>query len=503
LHLLRPSRASHRSLAVASVTVLIVVGAPLVALADWGQFQGSGEHNGLSDGPTAPLAVAWSNEDIELEATDITGGLSSPTIANDGTIVVVAPTAVLGFDGADGSEVFSADRDLGPSSQPAIGPGPDGPIVVFTEGFGDGGPATTASAGVSPSPSPTLSDSGAETEDDEEFDSHVNAVDLATGESVWASPVPLEDVVQTPVAVDETSAYVGDVGGRVTAVELATGDVRWTEDLGTPIAGAVTLDAGRALVTTLGGRDEPSEIVALDAESGEDLWHASAEDASNLVSAPVVADGRVLTLDVIGGVVAFDAEDGRFLWRTEVINPIAPRGQPFLLQGVGAPAPVSADGRVFAVDVTGRVSAFEAETGALLWDHALNDPSQFSPPLLTSEHVLVPSDSGTLYAVDRESGHLVGRVDGGGTFLRGLSDAGDVLVGVMGFENAGVVAFGTDPGRTSIDEPSPTTLDVGRLLIGFLIGGVVLGAVAVSLARPLQRRLGPAIALDTEPDGTP
>ena len=497
MHLLRPSRASHRSLAVASITVLIVVGAPLVALADWSQFQGSARHNGLSDGPTAPLAVAWSNEDIELEATDITGGLSSPTIADDGTIVVVAPTAVLGFDGADGSETFSADRDLGPSSQPAIGPGRDGPIVVFTEGFGDAGPATTASAGASPSPSGP----GAETGDEDEFDSHVNAVDLATGESAWSSPVPLEDVVQTPVAVDETGAYIGDVGGRVTAVDLATGDVRWTEDLGTPIAGAVTVDSGRALVTTLGGRDEPSEVVALDAETGEDLWHASAEDASNLVSAPVVADGRVLTLDAIGGIVAFDAEDGRFLWRTEVINPIAPRGQPFLLQGVGAPAPVSADGQVFAVDVTGRVYSFEAETGALRWDHALNDPSQFSPPLLTSEHVLVPSDSGTLYAVDRESGHLVGKVDGGGRFLRGLSDAGDVLVGVTGFENAEVVAFGSDPGRTLIDEPSPTTLDVGRLLIGFLVGGVVLGAVAVLLARPLQRRLGPAIALETEPGG--
>ena len=119
---------------------LIVVGAPLVALADWAQFQGSGAHNGLSDGPSAPLAVAWTNEDVELEGRDSTGGLSSPVVAEDGTIVVVAPTAVLGFDGEDGSEVFSAERDLGPSSQPAIGPGPDGPIVVFTEGFGDSGP---------------------------------------------------------------------------------------------------------------------------------------------------------------------------------------------------------------------------------------------------------------------------------------------------------------------------------------------------------------------------
>lgn len=498
MHPLRPSRVSHRSLAVASITVLIVVGAPLVALADWSQFQGSGAHNGLSDGPTAPLAVAWSNRDIELEATDVTGGLSLPVVAEDGTIVVVAPTAVLAFDGRDGSEVFSADRDLGPTSQPAIGPGPDGPIVVFTEGFGDRGPSSTASAAVSPSPTPSDSQAG---EEEEEFDSHVNAIDLATGEPAWASPVPLEDVVQKPVALDETSAYVADVVGRVTAVELTTGEVRWTEDLGTPISGAVTLDAGRALVTTLGGRDEPSEVVALDAESGEDLWNASAEDASNLVSAPVVADGRVLTLDVIGGVIAFDADDGRFLWRTEVINPIAPRGQPFLLQGVGAPAPVSADGQVFAVDVTGRVYALDAETGALLWDHALNDPSQFSPPLLTSEHVLVPSDSGTLYAVDRRSGQLVWRVDAGGSILRGLSDAGDLLVGVTGFEDAAVVAFGADPGRPLLDEPSPTTLDIGRLLIGFLIGGLVLGVVAVLLARPLQRRLGPALPPATGADG--
>jgi len=486
---LRPSRASRRSLAVAFATVVIVIGAPLVALADWEQFQGSGDHNGVADGPSAPLTVAWVNEDVELEDAGATGGLSSPVIAEDGTIVEVAPTAVLGFDGEDGSELFSADRDLGPSSQPAIGEGADGPIVVYTEGFGDRGPSQTASASASPAA------------EDEPFDSHVNAVDLESGEPVWGSAVQLEEVVQTPVAVDETDAYIGDVGGRVTAVELASGDVRWSEELGTPISGAVTLDAGRALVTTLGGREDPSEVVALDTASGELLWRAGVEDASNLVTAPVVADGRILTLDVIGGVVAFDAEDGRFLWRTEVVNPIAPRGQPFLLQGVGAPAPVSGDGQVFAVDVTGRVYAIDAETGALLWDHALNDPSQFSPPLLTDDHVLVPTDSGTLYAVDRESGHLVWRIDGGGTFLRGLSDAGDELVGVMGFENAAIVSFAADPGGTSLDEPSPTTFDAGRMLPAFLLGGVVVGIVALLLARPLQRRLGPALARRSDPGG--
>jgi outer membrane protein assembly factor BamB len=486
LRLLHLSRVSHRSLTVASVTVAIVAGAPFAALADWVQFQGGAAHSGVSDGPSAPLTVAWTNDDIKLEGTDTTGGLSSPVVAEDGTIVVVAPTAILGFDGGDGSQVFSADRDFGPSSQAAIGQAPDGPIVVFTEGFGNSAPASSGS--VTPSASPAEQSNAGDG-----FDSHVNAVDIETGEPVWGSPVQLDDVVQTPVAVDETSAYVGDVGGRVTVIDLGSGEVRWTKELGTPISGAITLDAGRVLATTLGGQKKPSEIVALDAGSGDELWRASAEDASNLVTAPVVAEGRMLTLDALGGVLAFDAENGRFLWRTEVVNPIAPSGQSFLLRGVGAPAPVSADGRVFAVDVSGRVYAFDAETGAALWDHALNDPSHFSPPLLTDEHVLVTTDSGTLYAVDRRSGHLVWRVDGGGTFLRGLADAGDLLVGVTGFDNAALVSFEADGTARLIDEPSPTTLDLGKLLTGFLVGGVLTGFVALLLARPLQRRLGPAI----------
>ncbi|MDQ4107731.1 MAG: PQQ-binding-like beta-propeller repeat protein [Actinomycetota bacterium] len=487
--LLNSSRAQRRSLAVVSVMTGVVLGAPLVALADWGQFQGSGSHDGISDGPSAPLGVAWTNEDIELESTDITGGLSSPVVAEDGTIVVVSPTAVLGFDAAEGSEVFSADRDLGPSSQPAIGDGADGQIVVYTEGSGGDGPAATGSASPLPSPAEQGSDV---------IDSRVNAVNLASGDPAWGSPVQLEDVVRTPVAVDETAAYVGDAGGRITVVELASGDVRWTVELGTPISGAVTLHAGRALVTTLGGREEPSEIVALDAEDGDELWRARAEDASNLVTTPVVADGRVLTLDAFGGVLAFDAEDGGFLWRTEVVNPLAPR-QPFLLREAGAPAPVSSDGEVFAVDVTGRVYAFDAETGAGLWDHALNAVSQSSPPLLTDDHVLVPTDAGTLYAVDRRSGHLIWSVDPGRAFLRGLADAGDLLVGVTGAGDAGLVAFETDATGRLLDEPSPTAFAIGRMAAGFVLGGLLVGLAAVLVARPLQRRLGPALATGAEP----
>ena len=47
--------------------------------------------------------------------------------------MVVGPHEVFGFDAEDGSEVFTAPRDLGPSVTPAIGSGPDGPVVVFAD----------------------------------------------------------------------------------------------------------------------------------------------------------------------------------------------------------------------------------------------------------------------------------------------------------------------------------------------------------------------------------
>jgi outer membrane protein assembly factor BamB len=481
-----PSRGRRRAVVALATTAAIVAVAP-AALAAWPQFQGGGSHEGVSDGPSAPLTVAWANLDIELGGPDARGGLSAPVVADDGTIVTVAPTAVLGFAPSDGSPVFEAERDFGPSSQPAVADGPDGPVIVFAEGYGDQPPAATGTATPSASPSP------AEAGDGDAFDSHVNAVDLQ-GEPAWDVPAQLDALVLMPVAVDERTAYVGDVDGVVTALSLDAGEERWTADVGTQVSGAVGVDGDRLYVVSLGSQTDPGAVVALDAGTGEEIWRTT-EDATegNPVSATVVTDAGILLLEA-GSVVSLDPEDGGLNWRTEIVNPL--RSPPFFFQGTATPAPVSADGSVYVVDVTGRVYSLDAETGAIRWDHALNDPSPVSPPVLTEDHVLIATDSGTLDAIDRDTGHLAWRVDASDRgFLRGLADAGDVLVAVAGSDDASLIAFGSDPtAATLLDEPSPTTFDPGRLLLGFALGGVAFGAIAVAILRPIQRRLGPAIA---------
>jgi hypothetical protein len=261
-----------------------------------------------------------------------------------------------------------------------------------------------------------------------------------------------------------------------------------SKDIGGSIAGAVAVDGDRALVATVGEQQTPGVVVALDRSTGEELWRTG-EDAvqGNLVSGPVVADGMILVFEP-GSVIALDAADGRFLWRSEIVNPLT---TPFSPQGISTLAPVSADGTVYAVDVTGRAYGLDAETGTVLWDHALNDPSPLTPPVLTGAHLLVPANSGSLYAIDRGTGHLAFQIDAGEAFLRGLADAGDVLVAVTGVEDAEIVAFGEDPDGVLTDEPSPTTFDLGGLLAGFALGGLPVAIVVLALATPLQRRFGP------------
>jgi outer membrane protein assembly factor BamB len=482
-----PSRGRRRALGVATASLLLTLVLPSAALASWPQFQGGAGHEGTSDGPTAPLEVAWRNDDIELRAPEGgQGGLSSPVVADDGTVVAVGPTVVFGFSSTDGAQRFAVERDFGPSVQPAIAEGPDGTVVVYTEGYGDDPPG-------SPTPTPSPSDD----EGDEPFDAHVNAVDLE-GNPVWEEPAQLDAIAAVPVAVEGDTAYVADVDGGVTALDVATGDERWSVDVGSTVAGAVTVADGRAYVAAYGPATEPGTVLALDPATGEELWRTDDETITSKVFSAVIADDDALVVFEPSSVVSLDL-DGQLRWRTEIVNPL--RNPPFFVSGTATPAPVVAGDAIVAADVSGRVYALDAETGALRWDQALNDASLLALPVATDRHVLVPADSGTLAAVDLETGRVAWRVDAGATLLRGLADAGDVLVGVTGFDDGGLVAFGSGQGEL-LDEPSPTTFDAGRFLAGFAVGGLLLALGVVVVTRPLQRRLGPALApIPADEDG--
>ncbi len=133
----------------------------------------------------------------------------------------------------------------------------------------------------------------------------------------------------TPLVID-ARIYVSTAWSKVKAYEGATGELLWAFDPEVPGKTAVkaccdVVNRGlaawgtRLYLGTLDGR-----LIALDRETGKPVWSQVTVDPSlpyTITGAPRVIDGRVIIgnggaeFGVRGYVSAYDADDGRMVWR--------------------------------------------------------------------------------------------------------------------------------------------------------------------------------------------
>ena len=125
------------------------------------------------------------------------------------------------------------------------------------------------------------------------------------------------------------------------ALDAKTGEILWTFDPKVPRVRArticcdvvnrgVALYSGKVYLGTLDGR-----LIALDAKAGKPVWDVTTVDQSKpyaITGAPRIAKGKVLIgnagseFGVRGFISAYDAETGRLLWRTFTVPGDPARG---------------------------------------------------------------------------------------------------------------------------------------------------------------------------------
>lgn len=458
-------------------------------LSGWSQFQGGPDRAGaVQDGPAPGFRTAW-------EVGQETGGprnaygLSAPVVG-EGTVVATGPTAVFAVDAVTGDPAWTVDRALGPSTAPALVEGTDGPLVVFTEGWGDGPPdvsetpSVTASASVSPGAGSDEGDDASE----EGTVPRLVAVPVGGGAPVWS--VELPDVSRTGVTITGTVAIVGSIDGTVTAVETGSGTVTWTVELGGYLEGAIGASDDLVLVPLRGDEDTTATLVALSTTDGGEAWRYEPQTGSLSVGPPAIGDDSAFVTLPDGTVRAVSLGDGTERWRATLnayVNPFAP-----------ASPPVLADDAVLVVDVRGQLYRLDPETGARTWDHAYNHPVLRSTPVVIGDHVVLATTDARVAAFDLATGELVweGDVEAPGdeassSALRSMAVAGDTLVIVRGGVDAGLVGLANDPDQALIRQVSPTVFDLPALLLAWL---AALGFAALLFVggRLLWSRLGPA-----------
>lgn len=147
----------------------------------------------------------------------------------------------------------------------------------------------------------------------------VHALDAASGDEVWSQD--LDGASGQCPAVARELVVVGSDAGTLHALDIESGEPEWTTDLPGPVAGptiaAETVYAGTAEDSATG--TDP-QACALALESGEIEW--SVGIAENAVDYPAVAGGNVYvgaewTAGLQGHLYALDPDDGSDRWHVE------------------------------------------------------------------------------------------------------------------------------------------------------------------------------------------
>jgi len=212
-------------------------------------------------------------------------------------------------------------------------------------------------------------------------DNRVMAIDLLTGEPVWPLPVETGNRVWGRPAVDDDHVYVGSMDHAVYGLDRQAGTVVWRTDIGGAIPGDVTLAEGVVIVGCLN-----KQIHAVDAETGTELWASPA--GAWVWGEAFVTDGVAYVGDLDGRLHAVSLDDGTPVWDRQVLLDGTVRAGPELYDGslvVGTEA-----GTLYLVDRTsGQAEVLYEREGAIL-----------SSPAVVGDRIFVGTDAGEVIALE-------------------------------------------------------------------------------------------------------
>ena len=208
----------------------------------------------------------------------------------------------------------------------------------------------------------------------------VNAYEQATGKKIWSK---------------DFATY--DEEGLTSGIKQL-----WSNGLSAKIAGGISV----AYETVFFGT-ENGEVVALDANTGEQKWIKIVK--GEVLAAPAIDAGVVLVNTGSGFIFALNADDGEEIWSSESDVP------PLSLRGVSSPAAVN--GGAIIGTATGKLIVNILETGQTAWEQVISSATGVtelerivdidSEPLVAGGNVYVISYDGTLASVELRTGRVI------------------------------------------------------------------------------------------------
>ncbi|MFT5924436.1 MAG: outer membrane protein assembly factor BamB [Paraglaciecola sp.] len=243
----------------------------------------------------------------------------------------------------------------------------------------------------------------------------VNAYDQATGKKIWSKNFAIYDneglassvsnlfsnglsaKIAGGVSVAYETVFFGTENGEVVALDANTGEQKWITTVKGEVLASPAIDAGIVLINTGSGF-----IFALNADTGEEVW-SSESDVPPLslrgVSSPAAVNGGAIIGTATGKLIVNILETGQTAWE-QVIS--AATGVTELERIVDIDSePLVAAGNVYVISYDGSLAAVELRTGRVIWKREYKSFRRLS---LSGNTLYLVDVNSNVYALDSRNG---------------------------------------------------------------------------------------------------
>lgn len=221
------------------------------------------------------------------------------------------------------------------------------------------------------------------------------------GKALWQARVTSEILSAPQIAGDVVLVRSGD--GRIFALSAVDGKRKWLYQRATPALtvrsyGGVLIDKNAVFAGFSGGK-----LVALETASGGLGWESSValprgvselERIADVTSNPVTDGQIVCAVAFQGRVACFEPQSGNLIWARDL----------------SSIAGMAIDGRnVYVSDANGVVHALDKSSGAYVWKQEKLSYRELSAPLVVRGYIAVADLQGYVHFMSREDGSFVAR----------------------------------------------------------------------------------------------
>jgi outer membrane protein assembly factor BamB len=227
-------------------------------------------------------------------------------------------------------------------------------------------------------------------------------------------------LLEFPPVVGYGHVYVGTNRGRFLAIHTETGKIAWEKDFRRCIAASPAIGSDVVYQPFMDPspcaeheQDAPGYMVAMDAETGKELWRFR---AGVIESSPLLVDDVLYFGSWDRKLYALDAKTHRVKWTFSTGDKIK-----------GGPA--YANGTIYFGSYDRKVYALDARTGRQRWS-AKGAGTFYATPAVAYGRVFIGSTDGRVYAFGARSGHLLwARATGGYVYSSAAVWNGKVYAG--------------------------------------------------------------------------